>query len=141
MGYCYARRLSLPCSDALVQSLRAEIYIQPYDTIFWPSHRGNVCHRDIHTPHHPALLLLLRVLNRYEQVRAVWPREQAVREILEQIRADDRFSDFISIGPISKVRTTLACIELLFACRRYRLWSPGMQTALIPATSASMCLA
>ena len=121
MGYCYARRLSLPSSDALVQSLRAEIYIQPYDTIFCPSHLGNVCHRHIHTPHHPALLLLLRVLNRYEQVRAVWPREQAVREILEQIRADDRFSDFISICAISKVRRTLPCIELLLARRRYRL--------------------
>ena len=75
-----------------------------------------------HTHSAPSpLLLLLRVLNRYEQVRAVCPREQAVREIIEQIRADDRFSDFISICPISKVRRTLPCIELLLARRRYRL--------------------
>ena len=103
MGYCYARRVSHPASDPLVQALRSEIYVQPYEAIFWPSHRSNVCERDIFTPHHPALAILLRVLNRYEPVRSEWARELAVKEIQEQIRADDRFSHFISIGPISKV--------------------------------------
>ncbi|KAI6661253.1 Lanosterol synthase [Oopsacas minuta] len=107
MGYCYARRLSHLQSDPLVQSLRCELYLQPYDTIFWPSHRTNICSRDIYTPHHPALIFLLRILNRYEATHTHWVRELAVTEILRQIKADDEFSDFISIGPISKVIQTL----------------------------------
>ena len=39
-------------------------------------------------------------------------RELAVTEILSQIKADDQFSDFISIGPISKVNCP-NCDELL----------------------------
>uniref|UniRef100_A0A668A943 Terpene cyclase/mutase family member n=1 Tax=Myripristis murdjan TaxID=586833 RepID=A0A668A943_9TELE len=50
MSYCYAVRLTAQ-EDALVLSLREELYVQDYGTIDWPAQRNNVAACDIYTPH------------------------------------------------------------------------------------------
>lgn len=50
MGYIYARRLSAPLTS-FTQSLREELYVQPYDSINWGQQRNNVAKVDLYTPH------------------------------------------------------------------------------------------
>uniref|UniRef100_A0A4W6FFF8 Terpene cyclase/mutase family member n=1 Tax=Lates calcarifer TaxID=8187 RepID=A0A4W6FFF8_LATCA len=91
MSYCYAVRLAAE-EDALVLSLRQELYVQDYATINWPAQRNNVAACDMYTPHSTLLTFAYMVLNVYE----------AHHKLYEHIQADDRFTKCISIGPISK---------------------------------------
>ncbi|MEE6490810.1 hypothetical protein FKM82_016009, partial [Ascaphus truei] len=50
MSYCYATRLSAQ-EDALIRSLRQELYLQDYSSINWPAQRNNVAPSDLYTPH------------------------------------------------------------------------------------------
>ncbi|XP_029937514.1 lanosterol synthase [Myripristis murdjan] len=101
MSYCYAVRLTAQ-EDALVLSLREELYVQDYGTIDWPAQRNNVAACDIYTPHSTLLSVAYMVMNVYEAHHSTALRQRAVKELYEHIQADDRFTKCISIGPISK---------------------------------------
>jgi lanosterol synthase len=49
MGYMYGRRLSVDINP-LIESLRQELYLQPYDTIDWTRARDNVSDADLYLP-------------------------------------------------------------------------------------------
>lgn len=49
MGYMYGRRLSVDINP-FIESLRQELYVQPYDTIDWVRARNNVSNADIYLP-------------------------------------------------------------------------------------------
>eukprot|EP00731_Ephydatia_muelleri_P008296 Em0004g634a len=102
MGYCYALRLSGKLTK-ITMELREELYTQAYDTINWASQRNNVAPGDVYTPHSRVLDWSYRILNTYEPWHVKKLRSWAVSECLDHIRADDQFTDCISIGPISKV--------------------------------------
>eukprot|EP00731_Ephydatia_muelleri_P019564 Em0012g389a len=96
----------LLCTEAVGQAtmeLREKLYTQAYDTINWASQRNNVAPGDMYTPHSRALDWSYRVLNTYEPWHVKKLRSWAVSECLDHIRADDQFTDCISVGPISKV--------------------------------------
>ncbi|XP_077584501.1 lanosterol synthase [Stigmatopora nigra] len=101
MSYCYAVRLVAE-EDELVLSLRQELYIQDYATIDWPAQRNNVAESDIYTPHSTLLTVAYTFLNMYEAHHITSLRQMAVEELYDHIKADDRFTKCISIGPISK---------------------------------------
>ncbi|TRZ03754.1 hypothetical protein DNTS_009746 [Danionella cerebrum] len=101
MSYCYAVRLSA-VEDPLVLSLRQELYIQDYSAIDWPAQRNNVAACDLYTPHSNLLTVAYGILNAYEAHHSTLLRERAVKELYDHIKADDRFTKCISIGPISK---------------------------------------
>ncbi|XP_047457491.1 lanosterol synthase-like [Mugil cephalus] len=101
MSYCYAVRLSAE-EDALVLSLRQELYVQDYATIDWPAQKFNVAPCDLYTPHSKLLTVAYMVLNVYEAYHSSTVRGWAVKELYDHIVADDRFTKCISIGPISK---------------------------------------
>ncbi|XP_039078069.1 lanosterol synthase isoform X2 [Hyaena hyaena] len=101
MSYCYAIRLSAK-EDPLVQSLRQELYVQDYACIDWPAQRDNVSPDDLYTPHSWLLRVVYVLLNLYEGHHSTSLRQQAIQKLYEHIEADDRFSKYISIGPISK---------------------------------------
>ncbi|KAI2660801.1 Lanosterol synthase [Labeo rohita] len=86
MSYCYAVRLSAD-EDPLVLSLRQ---------------RNNVAACDMYTPHSTLLTIAYSILNVYEAHHSTTLREKAVKELFDHIKADDRFTKCISIGPISK---------------------------------------
>eukprot|EP00731_Ephydatia_muelleri_P036639 Em0296g1a len=102
MGYCYALRLSGKLTK-ITMELREELYTQAYDTINWASQRNNVAPGDVYTPHSRVLDWSYRILNTYEPWHVKKLRSWAVSECLDNIRADDQFSNCISVGPISKV--------------------------------------
>uniref|UniRef100_A0A8C5QGC3 Terpene cyclase/mutase family member n=1 Tax=Leptobrachium leishanense TaxID=445787 RepID=A0A8C5QGC3_9ANUR len=102
MSYCYATRLSA-CEDDLIRSLRQELYLEDYSHINWPAQRNNVASCDLYTPHSTMLNIAYVILNIYESYHLTSLRRHAVNELYDHIKADDRFTKCISIGPISKV--------------------------------------
>ncbi|XP_054834517.1 lanosterol synthase [Eublepharis macularius] len=101
MAYCYATRLTAE-ADELVLSLRQELYVQDYSSIDWPAQRNNVAACDIYTPHSWLLNIVYAICNTYERYHSKTLRKRAVEELYDHIKADDRFTKCISIGPISK---------------------------------------
>uniref|UniRef100_A0AAY4BJ47 Terpene cyclase/mutase family member n=2 Tax=Denticeps clupeoides TaxID=299321 RepID=A0AAY4BJ47_9TELE len=101
MSYCYAVRLSAK-EDPVVLSLRQELYVQDYASIDWPAQRNNVAPCDLYTPHSTLLTVAYLIMNVYEAHHSSTLRASAVEELYDHIKADDRFTKCISIGPISK---------------------------------------
>ncbi|KAM6200130.1 lanosterol synthase isoform 1-T1 [Sarcoramphus papa] len=101
MSYCYARRLSAE-EDELIWSLRQELYVQDYASIDWPAQRNNVAACDVYTPHSWLLGVAYAIMNVYEAHHSTHLRQRAITELYDHIKADDRFTKCISIGPISK---------------------------------------
>uniref|UniRef100_A0A8C8S3C1 Lanosterol synthase n=1 Tax=Pelusios castaneus TaxID=367368 RepID=A0A8C8S3C1_9SAUR len=99
MSYCYATRLTAQ-EDELVQSLRQELYVQDYSTIDWPAQRNNVAACDLYTPHSWLLRIASTVLNLYEAHHITSLRQRALAVVYDHIKADDRFTKAISIGPV-----------------------------------------
>uniref|UniRef100_A0A674J2A3 Terpene cyclase/mutase family member n=1 Tax=Terrapene triunguis TaxID=2587831 RepID=A0A674J2A3_9SAUR len=79
-----------------------ELYIQDYSSIDWPAQRNNVAACDLYTPHSWLLTLANAILNVYEAHHSARLRQRAIAELYDHIKADDRFTKAISIGPISK---------------------------------------
>uniref|UniRef100_A0A669AWK7 Lanosterol synthase (2,3-oxidosqualene-lanosterol cyclase) n=1 Tax=Oreochromis niloticus TaxID=8128 RepID=A0A669AWK7_ORENI len=79
-----------------------ELYVQDYASINWPAQRNNVAACDMYTPHSSLLTVAYMVLNVYEAHHSTTLRGKAVKELYDHIKADDRFTKCISIGPISK---------------------------------------
>ncbi|XP_076198066.1 lanosterol synthase isoform X2 [Aptenodytes patagonicus] len=101
MSYCYAKRLSAE-EDELIRSLRQELYVQDYASIDWPAQRNNVAACDVYTPHSWLLGVAYAIMNVYEAHHSTHLRQRAITELYDHIKADDRFTKCISIGPISK---------------------------------------
>ncbi|XP_054556210.1 lanosterol synthase isoform X2 [Talpa occidentalis] len=102
MSYCFATRLTAK-EDELIRSLRQELYVQDYASIDWPAHRSSVAPGDLYTPHSWLLRVVLAFFNLYERYHSVSLRHRAIQRMYEHIQADDRFTQCLSIGPISKV--------------------------------------
>ncbi|XP_074766284.1 lanosterol synthase isoform X2 [Athene noctua] len=98
MSYCYARRLSAE-EDELIRSLRQELYVQDYASIDWPAQRNNVAACDVYTPHSWLLGAAYAIMNAYEAHHNTHLRQRAITELYDHIKADDRFTKCISIGP------------------------------------------
>ena len=102
MSYCYGRRLVAQETE-LIYQLRRELYCQPYEEIDWVGARDAVADVDVYAPHHKLLDLSNWVQNTFESFHSTSLRERAFDEVWRQIKYDDDNTDFISIGPISKM--------------------------------------
>ncbi|KAJ1187898.1 hypothetical protein NDU88_004664, partial [Pleurodeles waltl] len=101
MSYCYAARLAAE-EDDMILSLRQELYIEEYSSIHWPSQRNNISACDIYTPHSWLLTVIYAVLNVYEAHHNSSLRDRAMDMIYDHIKAEDRFTNCISVGAVSK---------------------------------------
>ncbi|XP_034995512.2 lanosterol synthase isoform X1 [Zootoca vivipara] len=108
MAYCYATRLTAE-EDELVLSLREELYTQDYSLIDWPAQRNNVAAGDVYMPHSQLLSIVYAIINTYERFHSTALRRRAIEQLYDHIKADDRFTKSISIGPISKTINMLVC--------------------------------
>ncbi|KAG8516570.1 Lanosterol synthase [Galemys pyrenaicus] len=108
MSYCFAVRLRAE-EDALIRSLRQELYVQDYASVDWPAHRSSVAPEDVYTPHSWLLSALFALFDLYERHHSAGLRQRAIQTLYEHIQADDRFTQCVSIGPISKCVNMLAC--------------------------------
>ncbi|XP_071803611.1 lanosterol synthase-like [Asterias amurensis] len=102
MSYCYGIKFQAEPDD-LIMDLRMELYVEDYYTINWPAQRSNIAQVDLYTPHSWLYNLAFGCLDIYEKYHSAKWRQSALDECLDHIKADDEFTQCISIGPISKV--------------------------------------
>jgi len=115
MSYIYGTRASLPATDALAVTLRAELYppAAPYASIRdWGAVRNTVAAIDLYAPHTWVLDAAMWAFRAWETagprplVRA-W-RAAGCAFALEYVRAEDEATNYIDIGPVNKVANMLA---------------------------------
>ncbi|KAL5541151.1 hypothetical protein UlMin_044368 [Ulmus minor] len=113
MSYLYGKKFVGRISS-LVQSLRQELYTDPYYQINWNLARGNVIKEDVcHT--HPWLQDILWGFLQHvgEPIFSCWPfsmvREKALKVAMEHLHYEDENSKYICIGNASKAAAMIAC--------------------------------
>lgn len=102
MSYLYGRRVQMPV-DARVSAIRAELYDRPYDRIDWAAARERVAEGDNYTPTSDVMRAANQVLLAYEKRPLKLLRERALNRVLELIEAEDRNTQYICLGPVSKL--------------------------------------
>ncbi|PIN01409.1 Oxidosqualene-lanosterol cyclase [Handroanthus impetiginosus] len=113
MSYLYGKRFVGPLTR-LVQSLRQEIYTQPYHEINWNKARNTCAKEDLYYPHPFVQDMLWGFLYHFtEPVLKRWPfsklREKALRIAMEHVHYEDKNSGYICIGGVEKVLCLIAC--------------------------------
>lgn len=89
MGYLYAKKFQHPLDD-LTRSIRAEIYPEPYESIYWPSCRNKVAQSDLYSPHTKLLDTLYLVLGAWEKYACpAFVRRKGMEFAYKQVVMDD----------------------------------------------------
>ncbi|PWN87412.1 putative lanosterol synthase [Acaromyces ingoldii] len=103
MGYLWAKRFSAPV-DPLIESLRNELYTEPYDDIDWPSHRNNVAEIDVFAPHTKTLDGLMALLGVYESCGGIPPlRRAGIKRAYDLLCMEDENTGYQCLGPVNKM--------------------------------------
>ncbi|GKV07153.1 hypothetical protein SLEP1_g18954 [Rubroshorea leprosula] len=114
MSYLYGKKFVGPITP-LIQQLREELYLQPYDEINWKKVRHLCAPEDIYYPHPLIQDLLWDSLYLFtEPLLRRWPlnklvREKALQEAMKHIHYEDENSRYITIGCVNKSLCMLAC--------------------------------
>jgi squalene/oxidosqualene cyclase-like protein len=106
LSYLYGRRSAATLSP-LLEQLRRELYPQGYESIAWERTRCEVGVSDELSPRSPLLEVATRFLLGFEKRSPRPLRKKALSFVLDQIRREDANTDYICIGPISKLLHTL----------------------------------
>ncbi|GLU21884.1 hypothetical protein SLE2022_379960 [Rubroshorea leprosula] len=114
MSYLYGKRFVGPITP-LIQQLRGELYLQPYNEINWRKARHSCAAEDLYYPHPWIQDLMwdsLYILA--EPFLTRWPlnkliREKALQVAMKHIHYEDENSRYIVIGCVEKVLCMLAC--------------------------------
>ncbi|KAJ9099201.1 hypothetical protein QFC21_004081 [Naganishia friedmannii] len=102
LGYLYGRKFKGPLTP-LVEAIRSEIYIQPYETIDFSQHRNNIHPVDIYNPHHPVLDVLNSVLATYESCAFPPLRRKGLDAAYKLVVYEDENTGYQTVGPVSKM--------------------------------------
>jgi lanosterol synthase len=108
MSYIYGLKWKAPL-DPLLLKLRKEIYCRSYETIDWPSCQFRVASIDSYAPAGKICKSVFFLLNMFE--KWVFPaslRNMALQKTIDHVKADDQYTQCISIGPVSKILNMLA---------------------------------
>ncbi|OMO74225.1 Prenyltransferase/squalene oxidase [Corchorus olitorius] len=113
MSYLYGRKFVGPITP-LIQKIREEVHIEPYDQINWSAKRHLCAKEDVHYPHTiPQLLLWDSLYYISEPMINRWPfskiRQRAIEKTIELIHWEDENSRYITIGCVEKPLCMLAC--------------------------------
>ncbi|EYU25764.1 hypothetical protein ABFS82_10G074300 [Erythranthe guttata] len=113
MSYVYGKRFVGPITG-LIQSLRREIYIEPYPEINWNKARNTCAKEDLYYPHPLMQDMLSGFLHHFaEPLLKRWPfsklREKALGIAIENVHYEDENSRYLCIGCLEKVLSLLAC--------------------------------
>ena len=106
LSYLYGRR-SAAALDPTLQQLRRELYPQGYEQVAWDRARAQVAQSDELSPRSPLLEVASRFLGAVEARCPRALRSKALGYVVDQIRREDANTDYICIGPISKLLHTL----------------------------------
>ncbi|KAL9937723.1 hypothetical protein V8E36_003268 [Tilletia maclaganii] len=111
MGWLYGKRFAAPV-DPLIESLRQELYVEPYESIHWPSQRSNIAEVDVFYPHTRVLKTLMAILGGYESCCARGPgtfiRDAGLREAYRLIVEEDENTGYQCVGPVNKMLNFIA---------------------------------
>jgi len=106
LSYLYGRRAALPENET-IRALRRELYPEGYSAVDWAEARDSASPSDRATPSSAVLDLSMRALLAVERRSSRRLRQRALEFVLEQVRYEDKNTDYICIGPISKLLHTL----------------------------------
>ncbi|XVF07082.1 hypothetical protein REPUB_Repub06bG0106800 [Reevesia pubescens] len=114
MSYLYGKRFVGPITP-LIEQLREELYLQPYNEIKWKQVRHLCAPEDLYYPR--PLIQDLMWDSLYictEPLLTRWPlnklvRERALQVNMKHIHYEDENSRYITIGAVEKVLCMLAC--------------------------------
>jgi squalene/oxidosqualene cyclase-like protein len=106
MSWLYGRRATVPVTP-LIEALRAELYEGRWASMEWASHRWTVAKEDDYRPVDPLYKAINVPLMASERFGSRRLRQRAMDFVLDQIRAEDRNTDFICIGPVNQLYHTL----------------------------------
>ncbi|GAB4854058.1 hypothetical protein Ancab_022639 [Ancistrocladus abbreviatus] len=113
MSYLYGKRYVGPITE-LVQSLRQELYVEPYNNIAWNMARNTCAKEDLYYPHPLVQDMLWGFLYHFvEPVLKCWPfsflRKKALKVAMEHVHYEDENSRYFTIGCVEKVLCLMAC--------------------------------
>lgn len=103
MGYLWGKRFKAQM-DPLIESLREELYVEPYENIQWSKHRNNIAEIDVWAPHTRTLEAMMGVLSVYESCGGLPPlRRAGMRRAYELLVMEDENTGYQGIGPVNKM--------------------------------------
>uniref|UniRef100_A0A803MET3 Terpene cyclase/mutase family member n=1 Tax=Chenopodium quinoa TaxID=63459 RepID=A0A803MET3_CHEQI len=113
VSYLYGRRFVGPITQ-LIQSLRTEIYPQPYHEINWNKARNSCAKEDLYTPHYVLQDMIWGLLHHIsEPILNRWPfsklRAKALKTAIQNVHYENDNSRYCSTGCIEKVLCLMAC--------------------------------
>lgn len=118
MSYLYRRRFrySQAETDPTIQSLRKELYCEPYDSIPWGQTRHCVAPMDNYSPIPWIMATAQNVLACYETWAIFQPFKNfvskfALKFCLDYMHAEDLQTNFIDIGPVNKVLNMISAFD------------------------------
>lgn len=107
LGYLSSNKLKKELNP-LLEELREEIYVQPYESIDFSKHRNTVCGVDLYYPHTKILDFANNILVKYEKyVRPQWLLKKTSKRVVDLIMMDLKNTDFLAIAPISNVMNAI----------------------------------
>jgi squalene/oxidosqualene cyclase-like protein len=106
MCWLYGSRASLPV-DGLIEDLRREIHVEPWEKIRWGRTRDTLAPEDRYAPHSSLMRAAHRAMAGWERICPPALRRRALATALDHIRYEDETGDYICIGPVNKVLDTL----------------------------------
>ncbi|GMN56820.1 hypothetical protein TIFTF001_025931 [Ficus carica] len=112
-AYLYAKRFVGPITE-LVQSLRQELYTQPFDDLNWNKARNTVAKEDLFNKRPLVQDMLWGFLYHVaEPVLGCWPfsmiREKALGVVIEHVHYEDDVSKYLCMGSEESMWSMLAC--------------------------------
>ena len=109
MGYFYGKRWSKEVNP-FIESLREEIYPQPFASIDFSKYRNTVSSADLYRPHNKILDTLNYILVLYDKyLRPKAIADRAQKRVYELIQCEDVNTDYLCIGPVNNVIHLMAC--------------------------------
>ena len=110
MSFIASRRYAHPPTP-VTESLRAELFPQPYESIDFAAHRDTIAETDNYYPRtvllKAASWLLVNVYDPYLRFTSV--KQRAEEHVWWLIQREDENTDYASLGPVNAVLNTIAC--------------------------------
>ncbi|MBW0496538.1 hypothetical protein O181_036253 [Austropuccinia psidii MF-1] len=108
MSYLFGQTVKAKL-DPTLESLRQEIYTQPYESIDWSQCRNSVAKEDLSHPHHPVADALFWVLGYWEKVCPQKIRNLGLNHVYQLCKMEDENTNYQDLAPVNKVLNLLVC--------------------------------
>ena len=110
MAYLYGREFTVELGP-LRDALRTELYEEPFDTIDFAAHRGDISRIDLYARPSPLLGVLQRALTVLSRQAPRTLRQRALRRCFEQIQYEQHVSRHLGLSPVNGLLNCLAILS------------------------------